>query len=280
MCLAKAYRTVCTGSPTLIMTGTKYLGFAPDTVLGRFFAFVKNLFGSTAQASGPAVNIASGESVTLNWTTTGAATCTLTVPGQLPRAIAPAQIASGTTVVSGLPAGSHVISMTCADAAGTQTVMDTVVVIVAAAVPDLKICPRGSIPLSGNGGTTFLRAYYVPNGTVDCGNTSAAIDVTGTSAWSTSNAGVATVAAGVVTSTTNTAGSSATISATYLGLTDSGATVSITCVPTNSCASAGPAATAANRCPADTFTINDGCGGIVTCPGTRVCDFNWKEVGQ
>lgn len=127
-----------------------------------------------------------------------------------------------------------------------------------------------------------LRAYHVLNGTVDCSNAAAvATDVTGTTVWSTSNAAVATVVGGVVTSTTNTIGSSATISATYSGLTDSGATVVITCLPTN-CFDPGPAATAANKCPgsANEFTIDDGCGGTLTCQGTRVCDFNWKEVGQ
>ncbi len=36
----------------------------------------------------------------------------------------------------------------------------------------------------------------------------------------------------------------------------------------------------ANRCPNQSLTIDDGCGGTVTCNGTRTCDFNWKEVGQ
>ena len=61
------------------------------------------------------------------------------------------------------------------------------------------------------------------------------------------------------------------------GLTGT-ASVTISCTPTNSCSSASSDTRAAGICAGDTFTITDGCGGTLTCSGTRVCDYNWKEV--
>jgi hypothetical protein len=39
-------------------------------------------------------------------------------------------------------------------------------------------------------------------------------------------------------------------------------------------------ASAASYCSNETFTTNDGCGLPETCTGTRLCDFNWKEVAR
>lgn len=142
-----------------------------------------------------------------------------------------------------------------------------------------RICPASAIVTTG--GFPF-RSYYNPSGAVNCSNLTGTTDVTGSVTWSSSNPGVATVgngaSAGIATAVSMGA---ANISTTpYLGTPSVAATASVICIPSVSCSSAGPAATAANVCPAQTFTINDGCGGFVTCTGTRTCDFNWKEVSQ
>lgn len=269
-------RMCASAAPTLIMTGARVTGYAPDTLIGRMLAFVMAYVRPMAEAAPPDVYINFGESMRLTWTSTGTGRCTLTVPGELPRDVSP----NGSTVVPALPVGTHYLRMTCLDATETQSVMDSVTVIVAATSPDVKICPSSAV--LGNGFSTQLRVYYIANGTVNCANTSTAIDVTGFVNWSSSNSAVATVDnAGNKGLATGVGAGSATISTdAYLGMTAPGVTISVTCVPTNSCSSAPSAQTAANRCPDDTFTISDGCGGTVTCPGTRTCDFNWKEVGQ
>lgn len=61
------------------------------------------------------------------------------------------------------------------------------------------------------------------------------------------------------------------------GLTFNGTICTSVCVPTDTCA--GHAADIANTCVGSNYTISDdGCGATVTCPGTRACDYNWKEI--
>ena len=52
-------------------------------------------------------------------------------------------------------------------------------------------------------------------------------------------------------------------------------TAIVSCVPSVTC---GTAPEGLNHCPADTYTVEDGCGTTLTCNGRRRCDFNWKEV--
>lgn len=142
-----------------------------------------------------------------------------------------------------------------------------------------RICPGSAIVTAS--GFPF-RAYHNPSGVVNCANTAGATDVTGSVTWLSSNSGVATVgnggSAGIVTAVS--AGSSNISTTPYLGLISPTALASVACIPSVSCSSAGPTATAANKCAGETFPINDGCGGLITCNGARVCDFNWKEVSQ
>ena len=99
-------------------------------------------------------------------------------------------------------------------------------------------------------------------------------DVTSSTAWSES--GGATVSLSgtnpkVVTA--NSAGSES-VTATYSGSSPS-TTISVGCVPSITC---GTAPEGLNHCPADTYTVGDGCGNTLSCHGRRACDFNWKEV--
>ncbi|MFA9262938.1 MAG: hypothetical protein ACEQSB_06355 [Undibacterium sp.] len=117
---------------------------------------------------------------------------------------------------------------------------------------------------------------------MDCGNTSGAIDVTTdpSTNWSSANAGVASVNNGASKGLTTGIGAGTTnITANYLGYSNSSA-VTVSCAPSNSCASASSLDMVANTCAGQTFNINDGCGNTIACNGARTCDFNWKEVGQ
>ncbi len=142
-----------------------------------------------------------------------------------------------------------------------------------------KICPASAIV--GSIGFSF-HAYYNPSGAVNCGNLAGTSDVTGSVTWSSSNPGVATVGNGGTAGVTTPVGiGSSNISTTpYTGIPSGNAVANVICIPSVTCASAGPSATAANTCPSETFTIDDGCGFPVVCSGTRTCDFNWKEVSQ
>lgn len=142
-----------------------------------------------------------------------------------------------------------------------------------------RICPASAIV--GSSGFSF-RAYYSPSGPVNCSNLAGTSDVTGSVTWTSSNPGVATVGNGGTAGVTSPVGiGSSNISTTpYSGIPSGNAVANVICIPSVTCASAGPAATAANTCPSQTFTIDDGCGYPVVCSGTRTCDFNWKEVSQ
>ncbi len=142
-----------------------------------------------------------------------------------------------------------------------------------------KICPTSAIV--GSTGFPF-HSYYNPSGAVNCGNLAGTTDVTGSVTWTSSNPGVATVgnggSAGIATPVS--LGSSNISTTPYTGIPSGNAVATVICIPSVSCVSPGPAATAANTCPSQTFTIDDGCGYPITCSGTRTCDFNWKEVSQ
>ncbi len=142
-----------------------------------------------------------------------------------------------------------------------------------------KICPSSAI--IGSTGFSF-RSYYRASGPVNCANLTGTSNVTSSVTWSSSNTGVATVGNGGSAGVTMpvSIGSSNISTTAYAGIPSGNAVANVICIPSVSCSSSGPAAIAANTCPNQTFTIDDGCGYSVICSGTRTCDFNWKEVGQ
>lgn len=133
----------------------------------------------------------------------------------------------------------------------------------------------------GVASTQQFAAYYTAAGVTfnGCGSPNGTnVTSSGSTTWSTSSATVAIMNNGGSKGlATGVAAGSATMSAVYSGLTGT-ASVTISCTPTNSCSSASSDTRAAGICAGDTFTITDGCGGTLTCSGTRVCDYNWKEV--
>lgn len=64
------------------------------------------------------------------------------------------------------------------------------------------------------------------------------------------------------------------ISATYSGQT-ANMSVTVTCVPTVSCSNAPGRE---NYCQNENFNIDNGCGTMISCTGTKTCNYNWKEV--
>jgi hypothetical protein len=87
---------------------------------------------------------------------------------------------------------------------------------------------------------------------------------------------VLSASSGLSTTVTQVGGSgSERVSLTYGGVIIN-ATASVSgCVP-SSCASL--AAETDRYCPTEEQSLSNGCSGTVTCPGTRYCDTNWKEV--
>jgi hypothetical protein len=184
---------------------------------------------------------------------------------------------NGSTVVAGLPLGAHTYTIQCVGPGGISPVAWTIVQV--NSPPDYRICPASA--LVPNGGTTQLRAYYQASGTVDCSNLTGATEVTNLVTWSSSNPAIATVDSGANRGLVRgqSPGTATVTVGQYAGLSASvDVTVTVLCVPSNSCASPAPAAQAANQCPTESFVIDDGCGSPITCFGTRTCDFNWKEV--
>lgn len=154
---------------------------------------------------------------------------------------------------------------------------DGTICSVSAVPARVSICPASAT--LGVGTTQQFRAYYTPAGTTFAGcGTPNGTNVTSSANWTHAAPTVATVnnssSKGLVT---GVSAGNADFTVTYTGLTAFFSVV-VSCTPTNSCSSAGSQAKASGICAGDTFNINDGCGGTLTCSGSRVCDYNWKEV--
>ncbi len=159
------------------------------------------------------------------------------------------------------------------------------------AKPKINICPDSGVVAVG--GTLQLRSYYTPLGTLWSGSCSSpnGTDVANAteSRWYqfslapntsvTSPGGLVTglVPGGEVIQTFYDPPGGGT---GYGSVEDQNWNITVVCLPYITCSTSPHDATAANTCPDKSFTIDDGCGGTVTCNGTRTCDFNWKEVGQ
>lgn len=270
----------CGATATVVVTPGAVVGVETPSLWQRVWNYLLGR-DSVAHASGSA-SIIVNQDLNVSWTSSGVLSCSISapgVPGFDPARVVPANTSDGTLLVANTlnPGQNYTFTINCAGATGGAS--DTATLNVAAAT-DFKVCPTSAT--IGTAVSTQLRAFYETVGTVDCGNTAGAIEVTTdpSTNWSSANAGVASVnnaaskglVTGVSAGTTN-------ISATYLGNSNSSA-VTVSCAPSNSCASASSTDTAANTCTGQTFNINDGCGNTIVCNGTRTCDFNWKEVGQ
>lgn len=248
----------------------------PETWWQKLWKFINGV-DNVAQAAGSA-NIIVNQASDLSWSSSGVDNCVIDAAPAIPGfPINPAGTTGAYTIPSGTlePGVNYTVTITCTGASGGA--VDSVLINVAPAT-DFRVCP--ATPIVGPAATTQMRAYYVTTGTVNCGNLAGAFEVTTNPStnWASGNAGIATVnnvgSKGLVTGISS---GSTTITATYLSYSDP-ETITVSCTPTVSCADAGPTATAANTCVGTNFQINDGCGSMINCGGTRTCDFNWKEV--
>ncbi|QQR78852.1 MAG: Ig-like domain-containing protein [Candidatus Moraniibacteriota bacterium] len=164
-----------------------------------------------------------------------------------------------------------------ASPAGSATVT-----VSAAPAATYAICPSGSLALNTTSTTTVqLRLWRRANGTpVTCVDTTGATDITssGTTGWSSSSGSVATVNSGGLV--TAVAGGGSTISATDNGAPAGSVTVTVVGCTAYICTTL-PSSVTDTYCPGESFTTSDNCSGTISCSnGTRLCDFNWKEVQQ
>ena len=256
----ECWNAVGVSSGTVIVTVTVG-GAVPNPVIVSF----------TATPNGHAVG---GGNSTLDWSISDATSCWASGGWSGWKTVA-----GGSQVVS--VGSTTTYSLECWNGVGVSSGVAGVTVMVA--VPPipaaLHICPP-SATIDALGPVQNLRAWYTPAGTnfISCANTTGAFNRTVNTTWTSSNPARASVgvntgvvsglAAGVVTITANDLANGVSSTATI--------TVDAACVP-DVCGN--HASEAANTCTGDTFTIDRGCGlGNTSCPGTRLCDYNWKEV--
>lgn len=279
MCMAKAYRSVCTGAgANVFATPGAVVASVPDTWWQKLWKYLRGPH-SVVQASGSA-SIVVNQNLDLTWNSSGVSSCTITPSPAIGLPFPLSGLSGNYTIPARTlsPGTTYTFTMSCTGASGNAG--DSTAVIVAPPT-DFKLCPTTPAPIAP-AATSQMRAYYVTSGTVNCSNLTGAIEVTTDPSinWSSANAGIATVDnAGSKGLITAVASGTTNISATYMTSSDS-ESFTVSCTPTAACTDAGPAATAANTCAGSTFNINDGCSGTIVCSGTRTCDFNWKEVGQ
>ena len=104
-------------------------------------------------------------------------------------------------------------------------------------------------------------------------------DVTASTVWTKSGevpSGIITLSSvGTITAASGKTGN-ATVRASYAGSSDS-VPVGVTCSAIT-CSAPSVKATTDAFCPGTSRDFPDGCSGIITCPGTRYCDANLREV--
>ena len=154
------------------------------------------------------------------------------------------------------------------------------------ALCDLAICKNscsstldrsGSFTVASGPPSTTLKACLYQTGTGAC---TSGVDVTGSATWTETNAPEDAIyfsPTGVLNA--RYVNGDETFNVSYLGVTKS-PRVTVTCIP-NTC-SIAPAKTITDTyCPEVTQDtgVPTGCDGMtLVCPGTRKCNYNWREV--
>lgn len=174
-----------------------------------------------------------------------------------------------------------------ASPAGSATVT-----VSAAPAATYAICPSGSLALNTTSNSTSQLHLWKrtdgaavictgpgANATVADGSTE--ITSQPTTTWSSGTPGTAGVnSTGLVTAVSSGPPNTATISATDNGAPAGSVTVTVVGCTEYNCATLPPSVTDM-YCPGESFTTSNNCSGTISCSnGTRLCDFNWKEVQQ
>ena len=152
------------------------------------------------------------------------------------------------------------------------------------APPTLKICETSCNGGLDRTGQTFTMNQNATKYFTACYNTALACtdasgDVTASAAWTDANAPqniIAFPAKGELQAGTPTGTMSENFSVSYISEIKS-ATAQVTCVPLT-CLSAKSVTD--TYCPEESQNtgVLNGCGSTLTCPGTRFCDTNYREV--
>jgi hypothetical protein len=195
-------------------------------------------------------------------------------------AAAPADIALGTACSGPVNACGMTIAGTigCSGCSSTVAPANTLC--------DLAVCKNGctstidrsgSFSIASGSPSTTLRACFYQAGTSACAS---GVDVTGSATWTETNApknAISFSSTGILN--TRFVNGDEVFRVSYGGVTKS-PRVTVTCIP-NTCSIPDAKAKTDTYCPE---TVQDtgiatGCDGeTLTCPGTRHCDYNVKEV--
>ena len=154
------------------------------------------------------------------------------------------------------------------------------------ALCDLAVCKNscvstldrtGSFTVASGPPATTLKACFYQAGTGACAS---GVDVTNAATWTETNAPKDVLyfsPTGVLNA--RYVNGDETFSVSYLGVTKS-PTVTVICVP-NTCAIAAARTVTDTYCPEVTQDtgVYSGCDGLnLVCPGTRKCNYNWRET--
>ncbi len=154
------------------------------------------------------------------------------------------------------------------------------------ALCDLAVCKNnctstldrtGSFTVASGTGSTVLKACFYQAGTSACAS---GVDVTGSATWTETNAPKDAIyfsSTGVLE--TRLVNGDEIFNTSYLGVTKS-PQVTVTCIP-NTCSIAPAKVVTDTYCPEVTQDtgVSTGCDGLtLICPGTRKCNYNWRET--
>ncbi len=185
----------------------------------------------------------------------------------------------GTMFCGGCVADPSCAASTCTGSTCSDSCGNTYAGTQGCTVTSLKICENSCSSGLKRDGSSFSMATGSTRNLVACWN--AATDcsigsgnITTSGSWSEGGGSAISLSGSNPRTVTANASGSESVSVTYSGQTRT-TTVSVSCVPSVTCSTAPEGL---NHCPADTYTVGDGCGTTLTCNGRRQCDFNWKEV--
>lgn len=274
------YQWTClgSGSPVGTNSGTCSAPIIPVTTFTGTYS---------SQVNQTTINLpAGGGSVNLNWSVTNASpgTCTgysTTGVAGWARTGTSGKSTVGTNVPTAVASTTR-FDLDCWNTSAVPWVaalrQSVTVNVAAPATPTLTICPAAGVSVTVGGPTGSLAAYYNAAGSTNCGSLpGASLQVTPDS-WFGNDANIATVTGlGTVTGISGGVSSATTpVQASYSGTTSPPVTITVQAAP--SCVSNCTPAQAATVCTGDTYTVNDSCGVPKSCPGSRLCDYNWKEI--
>jgi hypothetical protein len=227
----------------------------------------------TINGSNGPLTVGLGTPLSINWTTSNATSCTAYGAGW---GSGTAVATSGSASISASTSDNYILQ--CTGPGGTTS--DTVQVILSNV---LKVCQNScnSGILRGNTSSTqnFTMASSATQNLVACFNpaascTDASGNVSASATWAEGGGSAITLSGSDPRTVTAGVSGTESLSASYSGQT-ANMSVTVACIPTVTCSNASGRE---NYCQNQTFTVDNGCSAIITCNGTKSCNYNWKEV--